>query len=82
VVGLVSQRSPYCDKIPPAKVKVRRRCQSLDTSTTIIRDDNISGYFPDIAHRISPICISIMPTSLSKASVTDVYCENVALVIF
>jgi hypothetical protein len=37
----------------------------------------IYRYFPDIAQRISPICISIMPTSLSKASVTGVYCDNV-----
>jgi hypothetical protein len=46
----------------------------------ITRDDNISRYFPDIAQSISPICISIMPTSLSKASLTGVYCYKVALV--
>jgi hypothetical protein len=37
--------------------------------------------YPDInAQSISPICISIMPTSLSKASEMGVYCDNVALV--
>jgi hypothetical protein len=61
-----------------AKVKVTHRGQSLDKKIT--SDDNISRYFPDIAQRISPICISLMPTSLSKASVTGVYWHSVALV--
>jgi hypothetical protein len=32
----------------------------------ITRDDNITRYFPDISQSISPICISIMPTSSVK----------------
>jgi hypothetical protein len=63
--------------VPAAKVKVTLG-QISDKKIT--RDDNISRYFPDIAQSISPICISVMSTSLSKASVTVVYCDNVALV--
>jgi hypothetical protein len=58
-------------KVPAAKVKVTHRGQSSDKKIT--RDNNISRYFTEIAQSISPICKSIMPTSLSKASVTGVY---------
>jgi hypothetical protein len=41
------------------------------------RDDKISRYQPDIAQSIiSPINISIMSTSLSKAFVTGVFCNK------
>jgi hypothetical protein len=42
----------------------------------VFRDDMISRYFPEIAQSICPI----MPTSLSKAFVTGVFGDNVALV--
>jgi hypothetical protein len=44
------------------------------------RDNKISRYCTDIAQSVSPIYISIVPTSLSKAFVTGVFCDNVALV--
>jgi hypothetical protein len=38
--------------------------------------------YPDIAKSMSPICISILSTSLSKALVMGIFWDNGALVLF
>jgi hypothetical protein len=71
------RRSVACKLyVPAAKVKVTHRGQSSDKNIT--KDDNISRCFTYIDQSISPICISVMPTFLSKASVMGVFSDKVA----